>query len=230
MKWEVFTNWQRNTIFILSVQTSLADVVSFFFFFFIKIKMVRHTALLCAMPPDVQRASDKEAACGHLSQAVASNNLVQEHLLRAFTWEEAPPRSDTWNGTRQACDTEGRNYWWCLSLVRNIFTIREELQGTKVRWISQTCGEEWPCTHSPPASQALLANFFHFNLRQWFLSQTIGLWSDHIVWVHTLFSSVFFTSQSTSKTPSRRGRKKELMQLFFWARASIFLFSGCSCV
>lgn len=54
---------------------SLTDV------FFVKIKIVRHITLTLVMPPDAQRMSDKEAPCGHLSQAVASKLFITQEVV-----------------------------------------------------------------------------------------------------------------------------------------------------
>lgn len=63
MKSEVFTNWKRNPIFILSAEMNLADV------FLVEIKIVIPLTLPTAVPPDAQRESYKEATCGPLSWA-----------------------------------------------------------------------------------------------------------------------------------------------------------------
>lgn len=63
MKSEVFTNWERNPIFILSVEMNLADV------FLVEIKIVIPLTLPTAVPPDAQREPHKEATCGPLSWA-----------------------------------------------------------------------------------------------------------------------------------------------------------------
>lgn len=113
-----------------------------------------------------------------------------EHYLRRSPNQvrhTEPDLSGLWN--------EGRNYW-CQSFPGDKHLhYQGRALAIKVRWVNQPRGENDP-------ELGLLASqvrgldhhpwlIFYLNVQPWLLSPTIRLWSEHKVWVHTLFSSVF---------------------------------------